>query len=48
MGIEIVCTGDGYELKGNVASYSADFGAKISTFRPKNSFKWRVYDINSK
>jgi hypothetical protein len=32
-------TGDGYELKENVASYSADFGAKMSTVKPENSFK---------
>ena len=48
IGRKVVGTGDGYELKENVASYSADFGAKMSVLRPENSFKWRVYEMNSK
>lgn len=48
IGRKVVGTGDGYELKENVASYSNDFGAKMSTLRPENSFKWRVYEMNSK
>jgi hypothetical protein len=31
-----------------VASYNAEFGAKMGTLRPENSFKWRVYEVNSK
>lgn len=45
---KVVDTGDGYELKEKMASYSADFGVKMSTLRPENSFKWRVYEMNSK
>ncbi len=48
IGRKVVGTGDGYELKENVASYSNDFGAKMSTLRSENSFKWRVYEMNSK
>jgi len=47
IGRKVVGTKDGYELKENMASYSADFGAKMSTLRPENSYKWRVYEINS-
>ncbi len=43
IGRKVVGTGDGYELKESVASYSDDFGVKMSTLRPENSFKWRVY-----
>jgi len=38
---------NGYELKENMASYSADFGAKMSTLKPENNYKWRVYEVNS-
>jgi len=47
VGRKVVATKDGYELKENMASYSADFGTKMSTLRPENSYKWRVYEINS-
>jgi len=47
VGRKVVGTKDGYELKENMASYSADFGTKMSTLRPENSYKWRVYEINS-
>lgn len=48
IGRKVVGTGDEYELKENVASYNAEFGAKMGTLRPENSFKWRVYEVNSK
>ncbi len=43
IGRKVVGTGDGYELKESVASYSDDFGVKMTTLRSENSFKWRVY-----
>ena len=46
-GRNIVGAGDAYELKESVASYSADFGTKTEALRPDNSFKWRVYNVNS-
>ena len=48
IGRKVVSTGDGYELKENVASYSANFGAKMSILRSENSLKWRLYEMNSK
>jgi hypothetical protein len=47
IGRKVVGTKDGYELKEDMASYSADFGTKMSTLRPENSYKWRVYEVNS-
>jgi hypothetical protein len=47
IGRKVFGTGDAYELKENVASYSTDFDTRIGTLRPDNSFKWRVYDVNS-
>ena len=46
-GRNIVGMKDGYELKESVASYSADSGTKTEALRPDNSFKWRVYNVNS-
>jgi len=47
IGRKVVGTKDGYELKENMASYSADFGTKMSTLRSENSYKWRVCEVNS-
>jgi REP-associated tyrosine transposase len=47
IGRKVVGTGDVYQLKESVASYSRDFDGKMSTLRPENSIQWRVYNDNS-